>query len=47
MSLINSVHHQYAKEALLAGKNAIVEKPFCPTYAEAKELADIAKEKGV
>ena len=47
VGLINSVHYSYAKEALLAGKNAIVEKPFCPTYAEAKELSDIAEEKGV
>ncbi len=47
VGLINSVHYSYAKEALLAGKNAIVEKPFTPSYAEAKELFDIAKEKGV
>ena len=26
VGLINSVHYSYAKEALLAGKNAIVEK---------------------
>ena len=47
VGLINSVHYSYAKEALLAGKNAIVEKPFTPSYAEAKELLDIAKKKGV
>ena len=47
VGLINSVHYSYAKQALMAGKNAIVEKPFTPSYAEAKELLDIAKEKGV
>lgn len=38
-------HYEYAKEVLLAGKNAIVEKAFTTTVAQAQELAAIAKEK--
>lgn len=47
VGLINSLHYEYTKKALEAGKNVICEKPFTSTYAEAKELADLAKEKGV
>ena len=42
IGLVNSVHFEYAKKCLDAGKNVIVEKPFTVTLAEAKELADIA-----
>jgi len=38
-------HYEYAKEVLLAGKHAIVEKAFTTTVAQAQELAAIAKEK--
>jgi len=31
-------HYAHSKMALLAGKSVLVEKPFCQTYAEAKEL---------
>lgn len=40
-------HYEYAKEVLLAGKHAIVEKAFTTTVAQAQELAAIAKEKGL
>ena len=40
-------HYEYAKKVLLAGKHAIVEKAFTTTVAQAKELAALAKEKGV
>ncbi|MBZ4042699.1 Gfo/Idh/MocA family oxidoreductase [Flavobacterium hibisci] len=40
-------HYEYAKKVLLAGKHAVVEKAFTTTAAEAKELAQIAKEKGL
>jgi scyllo-inositol 2-dehydrogenase (NADP+) len=40
-------HYDYAKQALLAGKNVIVEKPFTATVAQAQELIDLAKEKNV
>jgi scyllo-inositol 2-dehydrogenase (NADP+) len=38
-------HFEYAKKALLAGKNVLVEKAFTTTVAEAQELHTIAKEK--
>ncbi|OOV19578.1 Gfo/Idh/MocA family oxidoreductase [Flavobacterium sp. LM4] len=40
-------HFEYAKKVLLAGKHAVVEKAFTTTVAEAEELAQIAKEKGL
>ena len=45
IGLINSAHYPYAKQALLAGKNVILEKPFTGFYEETKELARIANEK--
>ena len=38
---------EYAKRALEAGKNVLVEKPFTPTLAQAKELFALAKSKGL
>lgn len=40
-------HTWYAKEALNHGKHALVEKPFAPTAAEAREVFDLAREKGL
>ena len=40
-------HYEYAKQVLLAGKHAIVEKAFTTTVVQAQELAAIAKEKKV
>ncbi|MGL5113037.1 MAG: Gfo/Idh/MocA family oxidoreductase [Flavobacterium sp.] len=40
-------HYEYAKQVLLAGKHAIVEKAFTTTVAEAKELTALAQEKGL
>lgn len=40
-------HFEYAKQALLAGKNVIVEKPFTATVAQAKELVALANSKNV
>ena len=40
-------HFEYAKRALEAGKNVLVEKPFTPTLAEAKQLFELAKSKGL
>ncbi len=40
-------HFEYAKKVLLAGKHAIVEKAFTTTVAEAQELTDLAKSKGL
>ena len=43
IGLINSVHYEYAKQALEKKKHVILEKPFTGTYEEAKELADLAE----
>jgi predicted dehydrogenase len=40
-------HFEYAKQVLLAGKHAVVEKAFTTTVAEAQELVELAKEKGL
>ena len=40
-------HVPYAKQILNAGKHALVEKPFAPTAAEAREVFDLAREKGL
>lgn len=45
IGIVNSLHYSYAKKALMAGKNVILEKPFTGTYAQAKELFDLAHEK--
>lgn len=45
LGISNLVHFSYAKQALDAGKNVIVEKPFTITAAEAEALAELAKEK--
>lgn len=42
-----ATHFEYAKKVLLAGKHAIVEKALTTTVAEARELADLAQEKGL
>lgn len=39
----NITHFAYAKKALLAGKNVIVEKPFAVTAAETQELIQTAR----
>ena len=38
----NETHYNYAKLALLAGKNVMVEKPFTVTSTEAQELISLA-----
>lgn len=43
IGLSNSLHYEYAKQALINKKNVIVEKPFTSNYAQAKELVDLAQ----
>lgn len=43
----NTLHYPQAKKALLAGKNVILEKPFCTRADHARELAALAKERGL
>ena len=45
VALPNGLHYETAKKALEYDKHVILEKPFTPTYAEAKELIDLAKKK--
>jgi len=39
------LHYEMTKEALLANKHVVVEKPFTATFDEAQELTDLAKNK--
>lgn len=39
-------HYDFVKDALLAGKHVVVEKPFTPSSAEADELIALAKKQG-
>ncbi len=43
----NETHFELARKALLAGKHVVIDKPFAATSGEAKELGDLAKQKGV
>lgn len=45
LAVPNFLHHPFAKQALEAGKNVIVEKPFCTNAREAEELASLARER--
>ena len=45
--LPDNLHYGVAKAALLAGKHVFCEKPLADTAAQARELADIAKAKGL
>ncbi len=43
----NRTHYEYTRQALQAGKNVVVEKPFTVTSAEGIELDQLAKQKGL
>lgn len=43
----NSLHYPQAKKALLADKHVILEKPFCPTVRQARELVELAKQRNL
>ena len=43
----NSLHYAQTKKALLAGKNVILEKPFCTKAADAPELIQLAEARGL
>jgi predicted dehydrogenase len=43
----NSLHFPMAKEALNAGKHVLCEKPLATSVAEAQQLVDLAKSKGL
>ncbi|WP_283650677.1 Gfo/Idh/MocA family protein [Dubosiella newyorkensis] len=43
----NSLHYEQAKKALEHKKHILLEKPFCSTKEQAKELFEIARKNGV
>jgi len=43
----NETHFALGKQALLAGKHVVIDKPFAATSAEAKELKELAEKQGV
>ncbi len=43
----NFTHYEYAKAAINAGKNVLIEKPFSVTKGEAEELYSLAFRKGL
>ena len=43
----HDTHYEFARQAIEAGKNTLVEKPFVMREAQARELFELAKEKGV
>ncbi|CAB46711.2 gfo/idh/mocA family oxidoreductase [Schizosaccharomyces pombe] len=47
VSLPPNVHSEIVKKALNAGKHVVCEKPFTPTYEEAKELYELAESKSL
>ena len=47
MCLPDSLHDEVARASLLAGKHVYCEKPLADTAAQARELADISKAKGL
>lgn len=47
VALPNSLHYEYTKRALLAGKHVILEKPAVARRHELEELAALAREKGL
>ncbi|QDH22597.1 Gfo/Idh/MocA family protein [Saccharibacillus brassicae] len=46
IGIVNSLHYDYAKRALQAGKHVFVEKPFTSTAAEARDLLRLAEQAG-
>jgi len=40
----NTTHFDIARQCLLAGRDVVIDKPFAPTYAEASELVELAKQ---
>lgn len=46
IALPNHLHFEFAKQALEAGKNVILEKPITSNYTEFKQLRALAKTKG-
>jgi predicted dehydrogenase len=47
IGLPNALHHEWARQALLAGKHVLCEKPLTTDQASAKDLEDLATARGL
>ena len=47
ISVVTELHHRWAKQALLANKHVLVEKPLTLSVAHATELRDLAEQRGL
>jgi len=47
ISTPNGLHYEWASKSLKAGKHVLCEKPFTSNAAEAKELMELAKDRGL
>lgn len=47
VSTPNGLHYEWSSKALKAGKHVLCEKPFTSNAAEARKLAQEAKERGL
>lgn len=47
LPLVNSLHYPFAREALLAGKHVLLEKPFVTHAEDGRELAVLARERNL
>ncbi|HKO17437.1 MAG TPA: Gfo/Idh/MocA family oxidoreductase, partial [Acidobacteriaceae bacterium] len=47
VSTPNETHFELASRALNAGKHVVIDKPFAPTSHQARQLIDLAKNKGL
>lgn len=47
ISTPNGLHYEWAAKSLKAGKHVLCEKPFTSNAAEAKELMELAKDRGL
>jgi predicted dehydrogenase len=47
IATVTTTHHAVAKQAILAGKHVLIEKPITTTLDEADELIELAKQKNV
>ncbi len=47
LPLPTGLHAHWARQALLAGKHVLVEKPLTPSLAEARDLVELARQRGL
>lgn len=47
IGIVNSMHFEYGRRALLSGRHVVMEKPFTACLSEAEELRRLALERGL